>query len=733
MEELKSAQGWQLQLDLAKKDGEKWLERGKKIVQRYRDERKQSFGVDEKKYNILWSNIRTLLPAVYAKKPSAIAERRYKDQDPVGRTASEILQRCLQYEIDTCSDYDSGIKNSVLDRLLPGRGVAWVRFEQAESLEVQEEPQISDDVEREYQYEKSPVDYVYWEDFRHSPARTWEEVTWVARRVYLSREEGIERFGEEFEKVPLVHQPIGLDEDKMPSDIQGEAEKLKKARVWEIWDKSSKSAIWVAEQYPYLLDERPDPLELDEFFPCPRPLFATLSTDTLIPIPDYAQYQDQAQELDSLTDRIFKLTKACKVVGVYDASQVGVQRMLTEGVDNTLIPVDTWAAFGEKGGIKGVVDWLPLDMVVATLNELYMAREQVKQVIYEVTGLSDIIRGASNAAETATAQQIKSNYASLRLKEMQNEVAVFASDLLRIKAQIMSKFYRSETLALMSGMQSSKDAQYIPQAIQLLQSDARNFRVEVASDSLVQMDEQEEKASRLEFLGAASQFLKEAVPAAQQVPELAPVLGEMLLFGIRSFKAGRNLEGSFEAMLQSLQNKPPAEPQPDPEMIKIQQQGQLDQARLQLEQQAAQLEHQMAQIEVQARAQEAQLKAQLEQAKIEAEAQKSQLEAQRLEFEKWKAELESNTKVVVAELQAKTSLKQACISAKAQEREGLTELDDEGNEQPTSALSGLVEAINQNMMQLLTAQDEKNAQLIEAISRPKTVVRGPDGKVLGVQ
>lgn len=731
MDELKSAQGWQLQLDLAKKDGEKWLERGKKIVKRYRDERENSFGVDEKKYNILWSNVRTLLPAVYAKKPQAVAERRYKDQDPVGRCASEILQRCLQYEIDTCPDYDSGLKYSVLDRLLPGRGVSWVRFEQAEPLEVQEDAQITEDIEGEYNYEKSPVDYVYWEDFRHSPARTWEEVTWVARRVYLSRDEGIERFGADFEKVPLVHQPIGLDEDKMASELQGETEKLKKARVWEIWDKSSRTAIWVAEKHPYILDQRDDPLELDGFFPCPKPLFATLSTDTLVPIPDYVQYQDQAAELDTLTDRIYKLTKACKVVGVYDASQVGVQRMLTEGVDNTLIPVDTWAAFGEKGGIKGVVDWLPLDMVVATLNELYMAREQVKQVIYEVTGLSDIIRGASKANETATAQQIKSNYASLRLKEMQNEVALFASDLLRIKSQIMCKFYRPETLVMMSGIQSSQDAQYIPQAIQLLQSEYRNFRVEVASDSLVELDEQEEKASRLEFLGAASGFLKEAIPAAQQVPELAPVLGEMLLFGIRSFKSGRNLEGSFEAMLQAMQQKAqqPQDPPPDPEMIKIQQQGQIEQARLQLEAQKAQLEQEKMQVEVQAKAQETQLKAQLEQAKVEAERQKAYveqvkveqeavLEQQRQEFDKWKAELDAATKIMVAQIGAKASLDQAAMAA---EQSAAQEVDAVANDK------------NSELIDMHGKTLEAIKGVMETLAKPKSIIRGPDGRVSGVQ
>lgn len=707
--ELKAAKDWQLQIDLAKKDQEKWIERGRKIVKRFRDDREQQFNSGEKKYNILWSNVRTILPAVYAKKPDAVAERRYKDQDPVGRTASEILQRCLQYEIDTCPDYDIGIRNSVLDRLLPGRGVAWVRFEQAEDIEQAEEAQITEDVGTDYNYEKSPVDYVYWEDFRHSPARTWEEVTWVARRVYLSREEGIDRFGNDFDKVPLVHQPIGIDE-MLEKDSTLDGEKLKKAKVWEIWDKPSKTAIWIAESHPYTLDERQDPLGLDEFFPCPRPLFATLSTDTLIPVPDYAEYQDQAGELDELTNRIHNLVKACKVVGVYDASQNGVQRMLTEGVDNTLIPVDTWAAFGEKGGVKGVVDWMPLDMVIATLSELYQAREAVKQVIYEVTGLSDIIRGASVASETATAQQIKSQYASLRLKEMQNDVAVFASELLRRKAQIMCKFYRPETLVSMSGMAAGQDAQYIQPAIQLLQSEYRSFRIEVAADSLVELDEQEEKASRLEFLGAASGFLKEAVPAAQQVPELAPVLGEMLMFGIRSFKAGRTLEGVFESALQAIQQKAqqPQEPAPDPEMLKIQAQQANDQARLQIDQEKVRIDSEKTAIEL----------------------QKAQFERERLEFDRWKAELDANTKVIVAEISAKTSLETAAMSASASDE--VNDVASDGTKTVKGGLAKLIDDMNANMQQLMDTHSQQVGSMLESA---KVVgirkVRDKSGKLVG--
>lgn len=677
-EEVKTSQKWRDSLTVSEKYHKDFITRGDKIVKRYRDDRGTSEARDVR-YNILWSNIRTLFPAVYAKKPKANVERRYRDKDPVGRCASQILERCLQFEIDHYSDYDAAIRNSLLDRLLPGRGVAWVRYErEGYSEEATESAQITEDVEAEEQqgvvitpsHECSPCDYVFWKDFRLSPARTWEEVTWVARRVYMGRDEGVERFGEDFNKVPLSHIPQGLEDKKENID-----DSLKKAIVWEIWDKPTGKVTWIAEDYQPILDEKDDPLGLEGFFPCPRPLFATLSTDSLIPVADYILYQDQAKELDTLTERIKKLAEACKVVGVHDASAPEIARMLNNGVDNTLIPVSSWAMFAEKGGVKGAVDWLPLDMVVTTLNELYKAREACKQVIYEVTGLSDIIRGASEASETATAQQIKSNFASLRLKELQKDVALFASELLRIKAQIMCAFYSPETLVTMSGIQSTDDAQFIQPAIQLLQDKVlRNFRIEVDSDSLVEIDEQGEQKARMEFLKAAGGFIANAVKAP---PQLAPLMGEMLMFGVRGFHIGASIENAFETAMEQLSQ--PQQPQSDPNQIKIQSDMQQAQIKAQTDDQMHQremaLEQQRLMIEAQLREQEQRNQAAIEQHRNEMEAQR---EADRMRHEEMMehikassnaqlelllAKLDRMTKLEVAEIGAQTTLSTAQISA----------------------------------------------------------------------
>jgi hypothetical protein len=391
--------------------------------------------------------------------------------------------------------------------------------------------------------------------------------------------------------------------------------------------------------------------------------------------------------------------------------------MLSEGVDNQLISVDTWAAFAEKGGLKGVVDFMPLDSVLQALRECYAAREQAKQVVYEITGISDIIRGSTIASETAAAQQIKSQYASLRIKPRQTEVAQFASEVLRIKAQIMCDFYAPQTLVEMSGIMGTMDAQYAEQAIMLLKSEpARGFRIEVASDSLVEMDEATEKQSRIEFLGAVGQFMDRALPVTQQVPELAPLMGEMLMFGVRAFKGGRMMESAFdEAMAKLNAPKPPEQPQPDPEQMKAEAMMQVEQGKMQLEQAKIQTQGQIEQFKAQQAKELEQMRQEYESAR---EQVRQEAETQRLQM---KAQIEAETKLQIAEMQRSLSEKPA-VSVEIAGEEKLSEVGEQVKQMADIQQSAVLQAV------------EMLAEAVEKMNKPrrKLLQRGEDGRAIGV-
>jgi hypothetical protein len=226
-------------------------------------------------------------------------------------------------------------------------------------------------------------------------------------------------------------------------------------------------------------------------------------------------------------------------------------------------------------------------------------------------------------------------------------VAQFASEVLRIKAQIMCDFYAPQTLVEMSGIMGTMDAQYAEQAIMLLKSEpARGFRIEVASDSLVEMDEASEKQSRIEFLGAVGQFMDRALPVTQQVPELAPLMGEMLLFGVRAFKGGRMMESAFDEALAKLSApKPPEQPQPDPEQMKAEAMMQVEQGKMQLEQAKIQTQGQIEQFKAQQAKELEQMRQEYESAR---EQVRQEAETQRLQM---KAQIEAETKLQVAKIQ----------------------------------------------------------------------------------
>jgi hypothetical protein len=677
-----------------------------------------------------------------------------------------MLERALEYEIEHYGDYSSAMKQTVQDRLLGGRGTAWVRYEPHITGEADGEAegapddgfQITEDIDeaeteggvyRENQerieYECAPVDYVHWRDFGLTVARTWEEVTAVWRKVYLGRPALVERFGEELGgKIPLDTKP---DTSKAFNEKMGEG--AKEACVYEIWDKTSGEVIWLSKSMGKILDTRADPLQLENFWPCPKPLFATLTNDSMIPVPDYVLYQDQARQLDTLADRIDGFIQALKVRGVYDASEPSLQRLFTEGDNNALLPIKNYAAFSEKGGMVGAINLVDIAPIAAALQSSYQAMDQVKGQIYEIMGIADIQRGQTDPNETLGAQIIKSNNASGRLKTMQHEVVNFATALLQIKAQIICQHFTDDTIVKISGaMQlSPQDQQLIPQALMLLKDEpAKNFRIEVTTDSMIYQDEQQEKQDRVEFLSAVSQFMQTALPVATQSPELTPLLMEMLKFGVTAFKAGKGMEGlidetadKFRQQAKQLEGQPKP---PTPEMQKLQMQSQMEQAKMQAQMQAKQAEMQM---QVQIDQQKMQMQMELEKAKQEYQAQennlKFRLEAERnaadremeLKVAQMKMHTERNTQVLLAHINNGAKIEVARIGS-----------DDSNGEQAYMTEMDMAEAMKHPMQPIADAISQSNQQMTLALgdlvntinenhNRPKQVVRGQDGKIIGVQ
>lgn len=756
-----------------------WETRNKEITKRYRDEDRDKNKDGAAKFNILWANVQTLVPATYSRVPQPDVSRRFKDNDPVARVAAMIVERSIEFEVQHYEDFRNTMRACVLDRFLGGRGTAWARYEphvRAVSGEPEDGAQVTGDVDEpdeELDYECAPTDYVHWKDFGHTLARTWDEVRGVWRKVYMTKSALEARFGKEkAARIPLDAQP----EEYQRKETSGEGENLYRACIYEIWDKETGCAYWLSKSLKEMVDEKDDPLGLEDFFPCPKPLYASLTNDSLIPIPDFALYQDQARQLDMLADRLEGLIQALQVKGVYDASVPEIGRIFTEGLNGTLIPVKNWQAFAEKNGLDGAVDIIDLKNIYEALRACYEAIQQCLKIIYDVTGLADIVRGQSEASETATAQQIKGQYASLRLNNMKQDVALLATQLFQLKAQIMCGKFAPETLAKMAGITelTPEDQQLVPQAMQLLLGERatnpdateapnplRTFRIEVNSDTMVQIDEDTEKQRRMEFLGAVGQFFDSATKIVQQAgpmgSAIVPLTMAMLKYGVTGFKVGRQIEGVIDATADKLAQMAanPAPQQPSPEMLKIQADQQSDAAKLQHEKERAAIDDQREQQKMAAEAQQAErlahIQADLEKYKADKQFQIDQWKMQaEHDLKRELADKENDTKIIVAQIAADASVNGALGAAELKADSDFAgralQADAAGGEakpsrpkKPKNAIDKLAEMHSSS----LDATKEMHGQLMaghgkllqqvgdltRVLAAPRKAVRGPDGKI----
>ena len=565
------AQRWGTEIEAAGQELTKFHDESRRIVQRYLDKR-DAYGKDESKVNLFWSTMKVLLSMLYARPPKADVSRTFQDyEDDVARVSGTMLQRILNRGFDdNTSKWDANVRQGIEDWLVVGLGQIWLRYEvetEPYTIEAVIDPLTGQELVPAQEAERivdedAPCDYIYWEDFFWSPARTWDEVRWVARRVYMTKDQLEERFGEEIAAVV----PLGRPQSK--TNVNDQAVKYdpwSKAEVFEIWCKETRKVYWYAKGSDVILDVKDDPLQLDGFFPCPKPVAANVTSSNFLPRADYIFAQDQFNELDEINTRITWLTRAAKVVGVYDKSAEGIQRVFQQGAENQLIPIDNWALFAERGGIKGQVDWIPIDQVTNAIERLRQYRQDKVMQIYEVLGISDVMRGSSRASETATAQQIKAQFGSTRVQLMQFYIADWISQALRIKAEIICKHWQPETIIRRSNIERTPDAPLAGQAIELLKTEEmREYRIVIEADSMAAMDWAAERDAAVQFMQGLGAFVSQVAPMAQSVPGAAPVLLSMLQWAVSKFRVSTQIESVLDQAITGLKQQGIQPPPPNP-------------------------------------------------------------------------------------------------------------------------------------------------------------------------
>lgn len=702
---------WLGEVEAAEKNQEKWREQGRRIVKRFLDKRDVN-AESSNKINLFTTNTQILISTLYAKFPKPMVTREFEDpNDQVARAAAMIMERNLA--VRTRDDFDVAMRYCVQDRLVPGVSTVWFRYEPTMGKEIAPAVTLPDGTElspaTEVEVvvnEKVVCDYVFWEDLLWSPARTWEEVRWIGRRVRMSKSDATGRFGAQIaERLNYTEGAKGAGAGRDGDGEKPEHDKVRYAVVYEIWCKKSRCVYWVSKGFDFFLDKREDPLQIPSFWPCPRFLMALTSTSNLMPRPDYLLAQDQYQELDEVNNRITMLERAIKVVGIYDGTNPEVERIFSEGMDNKIIPTRSFAEFAEKGGFKGAMDWLPIEAIVNALEKLRVVRQDLMQQIYEITGLSDIMRGATRASETARAQELKAQYGSVRLQFLQMEVATFVQEALAIKAEIIRKWFAPETMLRLANVQHTYDAQVAEAAVALLKSDDYEYRIEVHADSMAVPEFNAERDGRMMYVRAVAEMMQSAGQITQSEPSaIIPIL-EIIKWAATSFRSGRTIEPVLDQAIKMAQQKA-QQPPPNGDDGKAQAEIQKLQADNALAQQKLQADNMIAQQKLQAQ--------------IEAEMQKFQA-AQRA------AELDRDLEIQKAQIKAQTELQVAQIKEQAAADTETARVTSESRAETASAEAETA------MADILKQLTEVVQTLAESANAPKRVVRSSDGTVIGIE
>ncbi len=659
------AKYWQTQITAAQKDNRyrRWLAVGQQFQERYRLESAGLYmhgdidlagrGV-RMIYNLLWSNVQTLLPMLYSKLPDPYVYRRFHNNDPIARMAAMITERAVSTDLDT-QDFDDVAVSCALDYALVGRGTIRATYEHTTlnaRIPIRQEnrddggPAYFTDadeeipremVERDDQgffvldpqttEERAPLAYHNWRDFLIGPGRKWDEISrhgWINYTTYMTKAQVAKRFGQEAANAvtytyspfdPGAHQRLGKDAEKIVS-ILGRL-----AVVNETWSATSRKVYWTSPGYPKLLDVQDDYLDLVGFFNTPRPILSTYTNETLIPVPDYAEYHSQASEMDQITGKIEQIVEEVRAGGVYNGAIPTLGSAL-RNKQGGYHACDEWASFAQGGGMNGAVQEFLLRDKVEAVAALYQHRQNVKRDADEITGMIDLFRGQQTQEdETLGQSQIRTAMGGLRINARQRDFQRYIRDCLAMKAEIIvSKFdaprllemadlealmQESPQVAMLTTAMKGPEGQQAMQnpetrmqamammeqargqqmtlintALELLKNDQmRTFRLDIETDATVAVDESMEKAQAGNFVKLIGDYFNNVLgsPAVAQNPQMKALAAEMLMFLVRRFKVGRSLEQKIEGVVESMVKMPQPQPQPDPLMLDVQRQAQDDQ------------------------------------------------------------------------------------------------------------------------------------------------------------
>lgn len=706
-----SPRWWKSQITQSEERRKRFVETAEESIRVYNAQKQVGILNDaERRLNVWWYCINTLLPAYYSSTPKAEVNLRKRTGGLPYELGSVILERNTQFVMDTHFDFDKVGYNAALQFLLTGQSVLWARYAAKfetvlEEIAVIQDPtgQLIDgmgqpysgdtsilqptasniftatiEIERKVK-EKAILDVVQYNDYNCSDARTEDEIEWQSRRAYLDRDQAEALFGKDvaddlqYDSFPeVVKKNIARKEDKYEG----------KAELHEIWCEATNKVYWLQKSgEKTIIESSEPPTKFEKFYPC-SVIRQSADPDSVVPVSDYSHVRDQILEVERLTTRIHAVTQAIRTNFLYDAAMGPTVEQLFAG-DLKGTPIINWPSYKGRGGLQAGVEFYPVEPFVNALNTLQGARSAALQQLYETLKVSDLLRGTSEQYKSATANRLENQWSSMGLIVRQNQFSKFISDAVSNLGTIIAEQFDEETIMEVGDADALIEPTiYLPppppqpempemapegemppgeeggmppmappplppppapdplqkidemkkQVIELLRDNRkRSYRIQIATDSMVAIDQQQQQQDGAMLIERAGAFFDQMRGLVEQYPPLLDFSMSLFQNMIKRMKGGKELDGIFTKALQQVGEITKAKeeaakqpPPPDPATLEIQGRMQIAQVESQARLQAAQMDMQDKAAKNQLAYQEQQLRMQRDQLVSQLEIQKQQ-------------------------------------------------------------------------------------------------------------
>jgi len=761
-----SPRWWKAQITEAEERRKKFIEQAEESIKVYNANKQATVMNDvERRINVWWYCINTLLPAYYSSTPEAEVDLRKRSGGIPYQLGSVVLERNTQYAMDVHFSFDQVGYTAALQFLLTGQAVLWARYEPKFETVMSEfalikTPEgklvtpkgkeyegdtsnavetdsnivmVSAEIERKVD-EKAVLEIVQYNDYFCSDARTEAEIEWRARRAFLSREKAESMFGQEvantlnYTSYPeVIKKSIRRKDDKYEG----------KAEVFEIWCEATDKVYWLSKDgEKTIIETGPPPIKFEKFYPC-SVITQSDDPDSVIPVSDYTHVRDQVLEVERLTTRIHAVTQAIRTNSVYDSTLGDQIEQLLSG-DLKLIPVTNWPSYKQRGGLSNGVEGFNIEPYINALQVLQTARQTALAQLYETLKVSDLLRGTSEQYKSATANRLENAWSSMGLVVRQNMFCKFVSDSVANLATIIAEQFEEETLLdignvaelvaplvkqppapeppaegmeaappMPMGPSPEEQMQQLSQEIIAVLRDnkQRSYRIEVSTDSMVAVDQMQQQQEGMQLIQTTGAFFDQMRGLVEQYPPLLQFSMTLFQNMIKRFKGGKELDaifmGAFDQLGEIMRAKEEAAKQPPPPDPKM-----LEiQGRLQIAQIEAEARMAATQMEMQDKSVKNQITMQEQQLKMQRDQLTAQLEVQKYQLEEYIAQQE----IAVKQQEVQVKAQQVQVNMLEVQADSSNETTKQQIQQETSQMNQILEIqkLELEQMRIKLSESEK--------------------------